>query len=206
MRPGGFCTPGGCGPGGVTPGVFIGVPEAAAPEDSLRRLRPGRRWHSLQRSLVRRFHTRRLRPAGGRWIFRLQHLGGASTVSVSELLSRMSLHDTAAQHGKSPLRNGFAHRRRNHGPHCFLRLRVSRRRRLCVLQQSRQQRALRALRIRSSRINVSEKESRICFGVIEDTPPCVCLAGIGLGTHTTGEEGMTIYRNLLNTKKIIVES
>jgi hypothetical protein len=32
-----------------------------------------------------------------------------------------------------------------------------------------------ALRMRSSRINVSEKESRICFGVIEDTPPCVYL-------------------------------
>src|SRR5581483_1945099 len=32
-----------------------------------------------------------------------------------------------------------------------------------------------ALRIRLSLINVSEKESRICFGVIGDTPPSLCL-------------------------------
>ncbi len=34
----------------------------------------------------------------------------------------------------------------------------------------------RALRMRSSRMSVSEKESRICFGVIRDTPPRVCSA------------------------------
>src|ERR1700689_2207679 len=31
------------------------------------------------------------------------------------------------------------------------------------------------LRMRSSRINVSEKESRICFAVIRHTPPNICL-------------------------------
>jgi hypothetical protein len=41
------------------------------------------------------------------------------------------------------------------------------------------------LKIRSSCIRVSEKESRICFGVIEDTPPCVCLRRNII--YTTGE-------------------
>src|SRR5579864_8813406 len=59
-----------------------------------------------------------------------------------------------------------------------------------------------ALKIRSSCINVSEKESRICFEVIGDTPPCVCTGNIiRLGACTTGEEGMTIYRNPVDDKK-----
>ena len=58
-----------------------------------------------------------------------------------------------------------------------------------------------ALRIRSSRINVSEKESRICFGVIGDTPPRVC-ANQNLGSKPTpGEEAQTIYRVPVNNQE-----
>src|SRR5579859_214777 len=45
--------------------------------------------------------------------------------------------------------------------------------------------------MRSSRIKVSEKESRICFGVMRDTPPCVRFRKTqpGFGARLTGEEG-----------------
>jgi eukaryotic-like serine/threonine-protein kinase len=43
-----------------------------------------------------------------------------------------------------------------------------------------------APRIRSSLINVSEKESRICFGVMRDTPPHVCETQSGFGARLRG--------------------
>jgi hypothetical protein len=50
-----------------------------------------------------------------------------------------------------------------------------------------------AFRIRSSRIKDSEKELRSCFGVIGNTPPCVCTDGSNV--NTKGEASRKLYRD-----------
>jgi hypothetical protein len=45
-----------------------------------------------------------------------------------------------------------------------------------------------ALRIRSSCVNVAEKESRICFGVMRDTPPRIRRTTRFLGTLLRGKQ------------------
>src|ERR1700681_3373832 len=60
------------------------------------------------------------------------------------------------------------------------------------------------LRMRSSRTKVSENESKICFGVMRDTPPCVFLnTQPGLGPVLQGKKHRPYTESLLITKKKI---